>query len=182
MTTASLIEANEMISHVLIRRLADESSPRTGGNLSSLVIRTRSSYITSPTHMTDIRSSFKFCAVEFAWVTMSLIEKPQKGFFTCWPAVALFRLSQTMRCLLIRKQVCVGLLLTWQSKTPPKNSEFRNDKLKNKQGRRAVAKAHAKVKQMKRIFFLVSFATSSSSSSDTYFDISWFFGNRTIKK
>lgn len=29
--------------------------------------------------------------------------------------------------------------------------EFRNDKLKNKQGRRVVAKAHAKVKQMRRL-------------------------------
>lgn len=36
-------------------------------------------------------------------------------------------------------------------------NEFRNDKLKNKQGMRAVAKAHAKVKQTKRlsVFFLV---------------------------
>lgn len=33
-------------------------------------------------------------------------------------------------------------------------NEFRNDKLKNKQGRRAVAKAHAKVKQMKRLSLL----------------------------
>lgn len=71
-----------------------------------------------------------------------------------------------------------------------KKPEFRNDKLKNKQGRGAVAKAHAKVKQMKRlsVFFLAPLLVSSfslQSSLRAFFRCFCFFiflfRNRTIK-